>query len=79
MLAPLTGGPDRPAATASANEVPHSPQNLAVGLFTVPQAGQPELSLAPHSVQNFRPASFSVEQFGQITGSSRATWPSAER
>jgi hypothetical protein len=82
---------DAPAATvpsvaaalgdvAFTSDVPHSPQNFALGLLTAPQAGHPEGSCAPHSAQNLRPASFWVEQFGQITvPSCGATAARAER
>src|SRR5438477_6600213 len=49
----------------SESAVPHSPQNLALGAFAVPQLGQARTRRLPHSAQNFRPASFSVPQAEQ--------------
>ena len=48
-----------------ASDVAHSRQNLAPGLFNVPQLGQPEASGDAHSSQNFAPWMFCVPQLGQ--------------
>src|SRR5215472_8515943 len=40
----------------------HSPQNLAVGLFSKPQDAQWHLNGAAHSLQNLSPSGFSAPQ-----------------
>jgi len=43
----------------------HSPQNLAVEVFSKPQDGQRCLNGAAHSLQNFSPSGFSAPQLEQ--------------
>jgi hypothetical protein len=45
--------------------MPHSPQNLACGVFSKPHPGQLFWSRAPHSVQNAIPSEFSNLQLAQ--------------
>jgi len=63
---PFVGLAAPTALALAASGVAHSEQNLALGMLTKPQLGQPALSGAAHSMQNFAPATFSVEQLGQI-------------
>ena len=72
--APTRGsGPTDPPTSAAVNGVAHSPQNLAVGGFGVPQFGHAVTRRAAHSTQNLRPTSLSVPQFAQITWSPSAS------
>ena len=57
--------------------VPHSPQNLTVGGFAVPQDGQGCASGLPHSPQNLRPASFDEPQDAHVTTSATRSLYSA--
>ncbi len=58
-------GPTAPAA-ARESDAPHSPQNLNLGSFGLPQFGQATTRAAPHSPQNLRSAGLSVPQLEQI-------------
>src|SRR5215210_6310204 len=46
-------------AGAAARDLPHSPQNLKSGGFSVPHTGQTGASFVPHWPQNFMPGGLS--------------------
>jgi hypothetical protein len=56
------------AGAGATSGVPHSPQNLDVGGFAVPQLGHVAARREPHSPQNLRPASLTAPQLGQVIG-----------
>ena len=53
-------------SAASTSSAPHSLQNLAVGVFAVPQDAHGRSSEAPQSLQNFPWGGLSAPQFLQI-------------
>jgi hypothetical protein len=57
------------AAAPGASGDPHSPQNLSLGGFGVPQTPHTNANAVPHSRQNFLPGGFSVPQFEQVKAS----------
>jgi hypothetical protein len=57
-------------AATSPIGLPQPPQNLAVGSFSKPQAGQGDGNGAPHWAQKRLVATFSAVQLGQRIGSS---------
>ncbi len=54
------------AASASPSALPHSPQNLAPGVFAEPQVEQLTARRWPQFRQNFLPGSFSAAQLVQV-------------
>jgi len=51
----------------TARGLPHSPQNLKPGGFSVPHCGQAGASFAPHWPQNFMLGGLSAPQVEQLT------------
>ena len=70
-------GAGRAGAAASPMAFPQPPQNLAVGSFSKPQAGQGDGSGAPHWAQKRLPIAFSAMQLGQRTYAPGANRPIA--
>ena len=54
--------------TSRTSPMPHWPQKLALGSFSVPQAAQVSASGAPHLLQNLFPALVSAPQLGHLMG-----------
>src|ERR1700750_2801705 len=55
-------------AAAELSSAPHSPQNLADGMFSKLQLAQGRFNAVPHSLQNFSPSGFSALQLAHRIG-----------